>query len=139
MIQFVDPVTGTQRVTGRYLGQSQGRDSLKSQEALYLTKDPRGPSLEDAAPGLFGDLVAMGKVCRARLREEMQIEFTIEDGRLAVLDAVKVQRSARAGLRIAVALAEDGVIAKEEAVLRVEPRRCRNCCTIRSIRGARAT
>jgi pyruvate,orthophosphate dikinase len=38
-----------------------------------------------------------GATCRARLREEMQIEFTIEDGRLAVLDAVKVQRSARAG------------------------------------------
>lgn len=122
VIQFVDPVTGNRRVTGRYLGQSQGRDSLKSQEALYLTRDPRGPSLEDAAPGLFADLVQMGAACRARLREEMQIEFTIEDGRLAVLDAVKVQRSARAGLRIAVALAEDGVIPKEEAVLRVEPR-----------------
>ena len=122
VIQFVDPVTGVQRVTGRYLGQSQGRDSLKSQEALYLTRDPRGPSLEEAAPGLFADLVQMGAACRARLREEMQIEFTIEDGRLAVLDAVKVARSARAGLRIAVALAEDGVIPKEEAVLRVEPR-----------------
>jgi pyruvate, orthophosphate dikinase len=54
--------------------------------------------------------VEYGATCRERLREEMQIEFTIEDGRLAVLDAVKVQRSARAGLRIAVALAEDGVI-----------------------------
>ena len=64
----------------------------------------------------------MAPRCRARLREEMQIEFTIEDGRLAVLDAVKVQRSARAGLRIAVALAEDGIIPKDEAVLRVEPR-----------------
>jgi pyruvate,orthophosphate dikinase len=52
----------------------------------------------------------------------MQIEFTIEDGRLSVLDAIKVTRSARASLRIAVALAEDGIIPKEEAVLRVEPR-----------------
>ncbi len=139
VIQFVDPVTGAPQVTGRYLGQSQGRDALKTQEALYLTKDPRGPSLEDAAPGLFADLVQMGAACRTRLREEMQIEFTIEDGRLAVLDAVKVARSARAGLRIAVALAEDGVIGKDEAVLRVEPARCRNCCTTRSTRAARAT
>lgn len=122
VIQFVDPVTGQPQVTGRYLGQSQGRDALKTQEALYLTKDPRGPSLEDAAPALFAELVDMGRICRKRLREEMQIEFTIEDGRLAVLDAVKVARSARAGLRIAVALAEDGVIPKEQAVLRVEPR-----------------
>ncbi|MBP9183509.1 MAG: pyruvate, phosphate dikinase [Fuscovulum sp.] len=122
VIQFVDPVTGQPQVTGRYLGQSQGRDALKTQEALFLTKDKRGPSLEDAAPALFAELVGFGATCRARLREEMQIEFTIEDGRLAVLDAVKVQRGARAGLRIAVALAEDGVIPKEEAVLRVEPR-----------------
>ncbi|MFM7445516.1 MAG: PEP-utilizing enzyme, partial [Tabrizicola sp.] len=71
---------------------------------------------------IFATLVEYGATCRARLREEMQVEFTIEDGRLAVLDAVKVQRSARAGLRIAVALAEDGIIPRDEAVLRVEPR-----------------
>ncbi len=122
VIQFVDPVTGQRQITGRYLGQSQGRDALKTTEALYLTRDPRGPSLEDVAPEIFATLVDHGATCRARLREEMQIEFTVEDGRLAVLDAVKVQRSARAGLHIAVALAEDGIIERNEAVLRVEPR-----------------
>ncbi len=122
VIQFVDPLTGLPQVTGRYLGQSQGRDALKTTEAIYLTRDARGPSLEDIAPEIFADLVRHGAVCRQRLREEMQIEFTIEDGRLAVLDAVKVARSARAGLKIAVALAEDGIITEEEAVLRVAPR-----------------
>ncbi len=122
VIQFVDPVTGVPQITGRYLGQSQGRDALKTTEALYLTRDPRGPSLEEVSPEIFATLVAHGAACRVRLREEMQIEFTIEDGRLAVLDAVKVPRSARANLRIAVALAEDGVIPREDAVLRVEPR-----------------
>ena len=122
VIQFVDPVTGQRQITGRYLGQSQGRDALKTTEALYLTRDPRGPSLEDVAPEIFATLVDHGTTCRARLREEMQIEFTVEDGRLAVLDAVKVQRSARAGLHIAVALAEDGIIERNEAVMRVEPR-----------------
>ena len=122
VIQFVDPVTGLRQITGRYLGQSQGRDALKTTAALYLTRDPRGPSLEDVAPEIFATLVEHGATCRSRLREEMQIEFTVEDGRLAVLDAVKVQRSVRAGLHIAVAMAEDGVIAREEAILRVEPR-----------------
>ncbi len=122
VIQFIDPVTGQRQITGRYLGQSQGRDALKTTEALYLTRDPRGPSLEDVAPDIFATLVDHGATCRARLREEMQIEFTVEDGRLAVLDAVKVQRSVRAGLHIAVALAEDGIIPRDEAVLRVEPR-----------------
>jgi pyruvate,orthophosphate dikinase len=122
VIQFVDPVTGLRQITGRYLGNSQGRDALKKTEAMYLTRDPRGPSLEDLSPEIFAELARHGAACRARLREEMQIEFTIEDGHLSVLDAIKVQRSARAGLKIAVALAQDGVISHDEAVLRVEPR-----------------
>jgi pyruvate,orthophosphate dikinase len=122
VIQFVDPVTGLPQITGRYLGNSQGRDALKKTEAMYLTRDPRGPSLEDLSPEIFAELARHGAACRARLREEMQIEFTIEDGHLSVLDAITVQRSARAGLKIAVALAQDGVISHDEAVLRVEPR-----------------
>ena len=122
VIQFVDPVTGMPQITGRYLGQSQGRDALKRTEAMYLTRDPRGPSLEELSPAIFADLTRYGAACRARLREEMQIEFTVEDGHLSVLDAIKVTRSARAGLKIAVALAEDDIISQNEAVLRVEPR-----------------
>lgn len=122
VIHFVDPLTGQPQITGRYLGQSQGRAALREADALYLTRDSRGTSLEDLAPRLFADLIAYGAACRQRLREEMQIEFTIEDGKLSVIDAVKVPRAARAGLRIAVALADDGVISQNEAVLRVEPR-----------------
>ena len=122
VVQFVDPVTGQSQVTGRYLGQSQGRDALNRTEALYLTRDPRGPSLEELAPAIFADLNRYGMACRTKLREEMQVEFTVEDGHLSVLDAVRVARSARAGLKIAVALAEDGIISRDEAVLRVEPR-----------------
>ena len=122
VIQFVSPVTGLPQITGRYLGQSQGRDALKKTEAIYLTCDPRGASLENIAPNIFADLLRFGSVCRSRLREEMQIEFTIEDGHLSVLDAVRVVRSARAGLKIAVALADDGIIGRDVAILRVEPR-----------------
>lgn len=122
VMQFVDPVTGDPLIKGRYLGQSQGRDALSKTEAIYLTRDKRGPSLEDLAPEIFAALTRHGAICRQKLREEMQIEFTIEDGHLSVLDAVKVARSSRAGLKIAVALAKDGVITPEEAVLRVEPR-----------------
>jgi pyruvate, orthophosphate dikinase len=122
VIEFVDPVTGAPQITGRYLGQSQGRDALTKTEALYLTKDARGPSLQDIAPGIFANLLTHGTQCRVKLREEMQIEFTIEDGQLAVLDAVKVQRSSRAALKIAVALADDGIITQNDAILRVEPR-----------------
>ncbi|MEY1554902.1 putative PEP-binding protein [Yoonia sp. R2331] len=120
LIQYVDGETGAPQVTGRYLSQSQGRDALSNAEgAFYLTTDPRGPSLEEACPDAFAKLLAYGDVCRLRLREEMQVEFTIENGALSVLDAVRVQRSSRASVRIAVALAADGVIPKDEAVMRV--------------------
>jgi pyruvate,orthophosphate dikinase len=123
VIQFVDPVTGLEQVTGRFLGQSQANDvRARNEEALYLTRDARGPALEDLAPDIFESLARQGSACRAKLREEMQIEFTIDDSRLAVIDAVRVPRSTRAGLRIAVELAQDGIITREEALLRVEPR-----------------
>ncbi len=121
VIQFVSSETGKAQITGRYLSQAQGRDALEDAGAFYLTVDPRGKSLEEIYPEGFDKLVEFGAVCRQRLREEMQIEFTLDGGELSVLDAVRVQRSAQAGLRIAVALAEDGVISREEAVLRIPP------------------
>ncbi|MFV0245907.1 MAG: putative PEP-binding protein [Qingshengfaniella sp.] len=123
VIQFVNPQTGAPQITGRYLGQSQGRDALTGQVGtIYLTRDPRGASLEDHCPSLFDSLVAHGETCRSKLRDEMQIEFTIEAGRLSIIDAVRVQGSARAAVRIAVALAEDEVISREDALLRIPAR-----------------
>ena len=122
VIQLVDTQTGLEQITGRYLSQSQGRDALKGEAALFLERDPRGPSLEELAPEAFADLIAHTKLMRARLREEMQAEFTIENGKIWLLDGVRVSRSARAAVRIAVRLAEDGIIAREEALMRIEPR-----------------
>ena len=121
-IQLVDNVTGMPRVTGRFRGQSQGRARGEGAETLYLTRDPRGPSLEEAAPQVFADLTRFGVAARERLREEMQIEFVVSDSKLAIIDATRVQRSSRASLRIAVSLVRDGIIPSEEAVMRVEPR-----------------
>jgi len=122
VIQFVDSATGQPQITGRYLSQSQGREALvPGAGALYLTRDGRGRSLEELCPGIFQQLQGFGALCRERLREEMQIEFTIEADGLHVLDATSVPRNARAAVRIAVALARDGIIAKAEAVLRIDP------------------
>jgi len=122
VIQFVDEVTGERRIKGRYLSQSQGREALSAAKgALYLVQDGRGPSVEEELPELFGELIRFGELVRIRLREEMQIEFTIENGKLHILDGVRVQRSNRASVRIAVALAEDGIIPTDEAVMRVDP------------------
>lgn len=122
VIQFVSSATGQPQIIGRYLSQSQGREALNDRVgAIYLTSDPRGPALEDISPDNFAALVSYGAIARTRLREEMQIEFTLEDNVLHILDAVRIQRSSRALVQIAVALATDEVIPREEAVMRVPP------------------
>ncbi|RMH44761.1 MAG: pyruvate, phosphate dikinase [Alphaproteobacteria bacterium] len=122
VIQFVSSETGEPAIIGRYLSQSQGRDALDVPGgALYLTRDPRGPSLEDLAPDAFRKLLEFGATARRGLREEMQIEFTIAAGKPHVIDAVRVPRSSRAGVAIVVRLVRDGIIPREEAILRTEP------------------
>ncbi|QUJ77180.1 pyruvate, phosphate dikinase [Sulfitobacter albidus] len=123
VLQLVDSDTGAPQVTGRYLGQSQGRDALEDrEEALYLVRDPRGRSLEEELPEAFETLKSYAQLMRTRLRAEMQVEFAIDDGTVHILDGVRVARSSRAAVRIAVTLAEDGVIPREEALMRVQPR-----------------
>ncbi|RBI75992.1 pyruvate, phosphate dikinase [Roseovarius sp. TE539] len=123
VMQLVNSQTGARQITGRYLSQSQGREALSGgADALYLERDPRGPSLEELAPDAFAQLKAHTALMREKLREEMQAEFTIENGKLFILDGVRVARSARAAVSIAVALAQDGIINREEALMRIEPR-----------------
>ena len=123
VLQLVDSDSGLAQITGRYLSQSQGRDALADDAAsLYLTRDPRGQSLEELAPEAFADLKAHGALMRRKLREEMQIEFVLEDSALFILDGMRVARSSRAAVRIAVGLAEDQIIPRAEALMRVQPR-----------------
>ncbi|MGR3640228.1 putative PEP-binding protein [Alterinioella nitratireducens] len=121
VVQYVSSDTGEAQITGRYLPQSQGRAALRENDAQFIEKDPRGPSLEDRCPEQVAALRAAGELMRTRLREEMQIEFTLLDGQLSILDAVMVPRTARAEVRIAVDLAKDGVIPKHEALTRIAP------------------
>ncbi|MFK7939070.1 MAG: putative PEP-binding protein [Roseovarius sp.] len=123
VIQLVNSQTGVRQITGRYLSQSQGRDALgQVADSLYLERDARGASLEEQAPEAFAELKAHTALMRVKLREEMQAEFTIENGKVYLLDGVRVARNARAAVAIAVALAEDKIIPHEEALMRVEPR-----------------
>ncbi len=123
VLQLVNSDTGQYQITGRYLRQSQGRDSLSDKlGTLFLTRDTRGPSLETEEPIIFKDLIKKAELMRKKLREEMQIEFTIENGQLHILDGIRVMRRPRAAVSIAVSLAKDKIISREEALVRVDPR-----------------
>lgn len=121
VLQLVSSTTGNPQITGRYLRQSQGRDALFGDSSLFITRDPRGPSFEELVPDCFAQVVEHAQLMRQRLREEMQVEFTIENGNLHILDGVRVVRSPRAAVRIAVELARDGVIPIQETLMRIEP------------------
>lgn len=123
VIQFASSDTGLSEIHGRYLRQSQGREALDRQAGtLFLTKDGRGPSLEENCPEVFAQLLKYSMSARKHLREEMQIEFTIENSELWILDAVRIVRSSSAAVHIAVDLATDRVISREEALMRVDPK-----------------
>jgi len=121
-IRFIDAITGERQVMGRFRTDC-------NEAPLFLTRDPRGPSLEERSPEAFAQLLAYGANARKSLREEMEIEFTLEDGKLWILDAVTVPRSSRAAVRVVVDLANDGVIIRDEAISASRPRRWGNCCT----------
>lgn len=123
VIQFFDPENGRKKEIGRYLSQSQGRDALEDRkEALFLTKDKRGPSLEEMYPSVFEALIQAGVKCSIGLKEEMQIEFTLQNGKLFILDAVPAPRNVGAAVEIVTSLVKRGIIDKKEAILRIDPK-----------------
>ncbi|MGV6840454.1 MAG: putative PEP-binding protein [Planktomarina sp.] len=113
VVQFANAQTGAAEISGTY---------MRGGDALCIAKTAGQVSLEEAAPDVFAQLMAYGDLARTRLREEMEIEFTLQEGALAILDAVKITRSSRASVRIAVDLAKDGVISVDDALMRVQPK-----------------
>ena len=120
--QFINPIDGSKKVTGRYLSQSQGRDALERKNSLFLTKDKRGRSLEEHMPKIFEELCKFGSEVRVKTKDELELDFTIDGEKLWLLDAAPARRSAQAAIKVLVDLVEEGIIDKNNAVKRVEPR-----------------
>ena len=114
IIQFVSSDTGMAETSGRFLPQCFDRTALTAARGS-------GATLSDLSAQATETLTKSASLIRQRLCEEMFIEFTVENGKVAILDAVRVNRRPRAALRIAVSLARSGVISQDDALLRVEP------------------
>ena len=121
--QFVSLVTGEPGAHGRYQSQSQGHDAVSGRGGEQLIgRDPRGPALQDTAPEVFERLKALAAEARQIRRDDVQLQFTVQDGEVWILDAKPAERSGRAEVAVAVSLVEDGLISKEDALLSVSPR-----------------
>ncbi len=123
-----DPSTGERAYYGEYLINAQGEDVVAGiRTPQYLTRAAResagakAASMEESMPEVFAELARVFDLLERHYRDMQDIEFTVERGRLFMLQTRSGKRTAKAALRIAVDMAEEGLITQEEAVLRVDP------------------
>jgi pyruvate,orthophosphate dikinase len=123
-----NPSTGERAYYGEYLINAQGEDVVAGiRTPQYLTRSAResagarAPSMEESMPEVFAELARVFDRLERHYRDMQDIEFTVERGKLFMLQTRSGKRTAKAALRIAVDMAGEGLISQEEAVLRVDP------------------
>ena len=123
-----DPSTGAKRFYGEYLINAQGEDVVAGiRTPKPLTKASReemkegGLSLEEALPDVFAELTEHYKKLEAHYRDMQDLEFTVERGRLYMLQTRNGKRTAKAALKIAVDMAREGLITEHDAIQRIDP------------------
>ena len=123
-----NPSTGENALYGEYLANAQGEDvvaGIRTPQSLTVAdaeaRGSRLPAMERAMPEAFARLVEMRDRLERHFRDMQDIEFTVETGRLWMLQTRSGKRTAQAALQIAVDLVDEGTIGQQEAVMRVEP------------------
>ena len=111
-----DPATGEKRLYGEFLSNAQGEDVV----AGTRTPEPID-AMREKLPEAFGQLVETLERLEAHYRDLQDIEFTVEEGRLYLLQTRTGKRTAAAALRVAVEMVEEGLISRDEAVARIDP------------------
>ena len=112
-----NPSTGEKKLYGEYLLNAQGEDVV----AGIRTPQPIA-TLEQAMPHVYEQFVDIANKLEAHYRDMQDMEYTIEEGKLFMLQTRNGKRTAAAALKIAVDLVDEGVLTEEEAVLKVEPK-----------------
>jgi pyruvate,orthophosphate dikinase len=123
-----NPSTGEKKLYGEFLINAQGEDVVAGirtpQEISEAARREAGsdkPSMEMTLPKAYAELKRIYNVLERHYRDMQDLEFTVEQGKLWMLQTRNGKRTAKAALRIAVELADEGLISKNEAVLRVDP------------------
>jgi pyruvate,orthophosphate dikinase len=111
-----DPATGENVLYGEFLSNAQGEDVV----AGIRTPEPIA-RMQERMPEAFGELVDTLDRLEAHYRDLQDIEFTVEEGKLYLLQTRTGKRTAKAALRVAAEMVEEGLISREEAVARIDP------------------
>ena len=122
-----NPSTGEKSLYGEFLVNAQGEDVVAGirtpqniTEAARLAAGSDKPSLEKVMPQAFRDFVTISQSLEKHYRDMQDLEFTIERGKLWMLQTRSGKRTAKAALKIAVDMASEGLITREEAVARID-------------------
>ncbi|EZP52672.1 MULTISPECIES: pyruvate, phosphate dikinase [unclassified Sphingomonas] len=123
-----DPSKGDRAYYGEFLINAQGEDVVAGiRTPQYLTRAAREEagakpaSMEEAMPAVYAELAAVFDRLETHYRDMQDIEFTVEQGKLWMLQTRSGKRTAKAALKIAVDMANEGLISRNEAILRVDP------------------
>jgi pyruvate, orthophosphate dikinase len=123
-----NPSTGANEFYGEYLVNAQGEDvvaGIRTPQHLTVSgkkvNNSTLPAMEEVMPAVFADLVTVRERLEKHYRDMQDIEFTVQQGKLWMLQTRTGKRTAPAALKIAVEMVEDGVIDRNEAVRRIEP------------------
>ncbi|MDV3455566.1 pyruvate, phosphate dikinase [Sphingomonas sp. HF-S4] len=123
-----DPAKGDNAYYGEFLINAQGEDVVAGiRTPQYLTKAAREAagakplSMEEAMPEAYAELARVFDQLERHYRDMQDIEFTVERGKLWMLQTRSGKRTAKAALKIAVDMASEGLITQDEAILRVDP------------------
>ena len=123
-----NPSTGEARLYGEFLINAQGEDVVAGirtpQSLTRAAREEMGehaPSLEEAMPACFAEFQAAVSKLEHHYRDMQDVEFTIEEGRLYILQTRSGKRTAKAAIKVAVDLVGEGLITEAEAIGRVEP------------------
>lgn len=123
-----NPSTGENELYGEFLINAQGEDVVAGirtpQDITEAAKAAAGsdkPSMEKAMPDAYAELCRIYGILEKHYRDMQDMEFTIQEGKLWMLQTRSGKRTAKAALRIAVDLAREGLISEPEAVGRIEP------------------
>ncbi|MEJ0075623.1 MAG: pyruvate, phosphate dikinase [Alphaproteobacteria bacterium] len=123
-----NPSTGEKSLYGEFLINAQGEDVVAGirtpQEITETARKAASsdkPSMESAMPEAYAELTRIYRALEKHYRDMQDLEFTVEKGKLWMLQTRSGKRTAKAALRIAVELANEGVVSKEEAITRIDP------------------
>jgi pyruvate,orthophosphate dikinase len=116
-----DPSTGERTFYGEFLRNAQGEDVVAGiRTPRPLAKDGSGSSLEETMPEAYAELLRLRDVLEKRYRDMQDLEFTIEDHKLYLLQTRSGKRTGFAAVRIATEMVDEGLISEDEAIARVE-------------------